>query len=199
MLSVSLGRVFEWWSLRFVDTLIALPFLVFAVAITALLGNGLAQAMFAVGLLASPVFFRVSRAAALGVARSQYVEAAILTGATTVWIVRKHVWMKVMPPVLIALANTTGAGLVIVASLTFLGIGVQPPAPTWGGVLAADLGYLSFRPFAPVAPTLLIISTVLALNVIADAIRDAEGVSARPRRSARREMSRSQTREAARR
>ena len=83
ILSVYLGRIFEWLTLRFADTLIALPFLVFAVAMTALLGNGITQAMFAVGILVSPVFYRVSRAATLTVSQSQYVEAAILAGAST--------------------------------------------------------------------------------------------------------------------
>ena len=179
ILSVYLGRAFEWTTLRFTDTLIALPFLVFAVSMAALLGNGISQAMLAVGFLVAPVFYRVSRAATLSVSRSPYVEAAILAGASTSWIVRKHVWSKVLPPIAIALANTMGAGLVVVASLTFLGIGVQPPKPTWGGILASDLGYLSYAPWAPLYPTVLIMVTVWAFNMLADAIRDVAGQSGR--------------------
>ncbi|NUR24378.1 MAG: ABC transporter permease, partial [Catenulispora sp.] len=89
VLSVYLGRPFEWVTLRLVDTLIALPFLVFAVAVTALLGNGIPQAMFVVGLLVSPLFYRVARAATLAVARSPYVEAAVIAGASVAWIVRR--------------------------------------------------------------------------------------------------------------
>ncbi|MCU1527658.1 MAG: peptide transporter permease, partial [Frondihabitans sp.] len=139
LLSVYLGRVFEWFTLRIMDTLIALPFLVFAVAMTALLGNGLNQAMLSVGILLAPMFYRVSRAAALSVSSSQYVEAAVLSGASTIWVLRRHIGPKVVAPIGIAFANAAGVGLVIVASLTFLGIGVQPPAPTWGGLLASDL------------------------------------------------------------
>ncbi|GIF69177.1 peptide ABC transporter permease [Asanoa ishikariensis] len=179
ILSVYLGRPFEWVTLRLADTLIALPFLVFAVAVTALLGNGIPQAMFVVGIMVSPLFYRVARAATLSVARSPYVEAAILAGASVGWVVRKHVWVKVLPPIAVALANTTGVGFVVVSSLTFLGIGVQPPAPTWGGVLAADLGYLSFQPWAPLAPTALIMATVWACNLLADAIRDVTGEAGR--------------------
>ncbi|GAA4708916.1 ABC transporter permease [Phytohabitans rumicis] len=175
ILSVYLGRPFEWVTLRLADTLVALPFLVFAVAVTALLGNGIPQAMFVVGIMVSPLFYRVARAATLSVARSPYVEAAIVAGASVGWVVRKHVWVKVLPPIAVALANTTGVGFVIVSSLTFLGIGVQPPAPTWGGVLASDLGYLSFQPWAPLAPTALIMATVWACNLLADAIRDVTG------------------------
>ncbi|MET7981952.1 MULTISPECIES: ABC transporter permease [unclassified Streptomyces] len=175
ILSVHLGRVFEWVTLRLADTLVALPFLLFAVAVVALLGNGLTQAMLVTGALVSPLFYRVARAATLAVARSPYVEAAIVAGASTGWIVRRHVWAKVLPPIAVALAQTVGVGFVIVSSLTFLGIGVQPPAPTWGGLLASDLGYLSHQPWAPLAPALLIMVTVWACNLLADAVRDVSG------------------------
>ena len=179
ILSVYLGFAFEWLTLRFFDALVALPFLLFAVSMTALLGNGMTQAMVTVGVLLSPATYRVSRAAALSVARSQYVEAAILSGASTAWVVRTHVWSKVLPPIAIALASATSHGLVVVSSLTFLGIGVQPPSPSWGGMLASDLGYLSYRPYAPLFPTFLIMVTVWALNMLADAIRDATGAPGR--------------------
>ncbi|MGO1182937.1 MAG: ABC transporter permease [Micrococcaceae bacterium] len=174
ILSVYLGRTFEWLSLRLVDTLVALPFLIFAVAVTAFLGNGVIPAMCVVGFLTSPIFYRVARAATLTVSRTPYVEAAVLAGATLGWTVRKHVWSKVLPSVAIALANTLGIGLISVAALSFLGIGVQPPEPTWGGMLAADLGYLTQRPFAPVFPAVAIVITVWSLNIIADLIRDVD-------------------------
>ena len=179
LLSVYLGRVFEWLSLRLADTLIALPFLVFAVAVTALLGNGITQAMFVVGVLVSPLFFRVSRAATLSVARSQYVEAAMISGASVGWIVRRHVWVKVLPAIAVAMAQTMSVGFIVVSSLSFLGIGVQPPAPTWGGLLASDINYLHYQAWAPVAPAVLIMATVWGCNLLADAIRDASGESGR--------------------
>ena len=179
VLSVYLGRVFEWVTLRVIDTLIALPFLVFAVAMTALLGNGVFQALFAVGFLLAPVFYRVSRSATLSVANSQYVEAAILSGASTWWIVRKHVWQKVAPPIAISLSTTIGLGLVVISSLTFLGIGVSPPQSTWGGLLATDLEYIALQSWAPVVPIALILIAVLACNLFADAVRDTAGESGR--------------------
>ncbi|MGC0366502.1 peptide/nickel transport system permease protein [Rhodococcus sp. 27YEA15] len=178
-LSIYLGSGVEWFTLRLMDALITLPFLVFAVAMTALLGNGLTQAMFAVGILIAPAFYRVTRAAALTVANSQYVEAAELMGADTSWIIRRHAVRKVMPAVGVTFASMTGASLVIVSSLTFLGIGVVPPDPTWGGLLAGGLQYLYQSPFGPVVPALLIVATVWALNAIADALRDAGGSSRR--------------------
>lgn len=177
LLSVYLGRTFEWTSLRLMDTLITLPFLVFAIAMTALLGNGVTQAMVAVGILIAPAFYRVTRAAALSVSRSAYVEAAVLVGASTGWILRRHVWRHVLPAVAVTTAGMTGVALVIVSSLTFLGIGVVPPTPTWGGMLATDLQYLYQRPWGPFAPALLIVATVWALNALADALRDARATA----------------------
>ncbi|KLL12483.1 MULTISPECIES: ABC transporter permease [Protofrankia] len=186
ILSVYLGRLFEWCTLRITDTLVALPFLVYAVAVTALLGNGIPQAMFVVGVLVSPLFYRVSRAATLAVARSQYVEAALIAGASVGLVVRRHVWGKVLPPITVALAYTIGTGFVVVSSLTFLGIGVQPPAPTWGGLLASALGYLAYQPWAPIAPAVMIMATVWGSNLLADAIRDVSGEAGRALLNSRR-------------
>lgn len=189
LLSVYLGRGFEWVTLRLMDSFITLPFLVFAIAMTALLGNGLTQAMIAVGILIAPAFYRVTRAAALAVSHSPYVEAAQLLGASTSWVVRKHVWRKVFPAVAVTTAGMTGASLVIVASLTFLGIGIVPPEPTWGGLLATDLANLYQRPFGPVVPALVIIGTVWALNALADALKDSGGVAPSVSKKTRRELS----------
>jgi peptide/nickel transport system permease protein len=178
VLSVFAARAVEWMSLRLVDALLALPFILFAIAFAGLLGNGLWQAMVAIGILLAPGFFRVSRAAALSVTSAQYVEAAALLGASATWQVRRHVWRSVAPTVAVAAVSAIGGALLVVSSLTFLGIGVQPPAPTWGGMLASDLEYLSQRPLGPVAPALAIMLTVGALNLLADASRDALGIDA---------------------
>ena len=181
-LSAFLPRVGEWLALRVVDALLALPFILFAIVFAALLGNGLVQATTAIGLLIAPGFFRVSRAATLRVRDAQYVEAATLLGASAWWVLGRHVWRQVAPTLVVASINALGSALLAVASLTFLGIGVQPPAPTWGGMLASDLGYLAQRPEGPLAPALAIVFTVGALNLLADAVRDRVGaVTARPR------------------
>jgi len=173
ILSVFAARPLEWAALRVVDALLALPFVLFAIAFAGLLGNGVWQAMVAIGILLAPGFFRVSRAAVLSVASAPYVEAATLLGAKPGWLVRAHVWRAVAPTVVVASISALGGALLVVSSLTFLGIGVQPPTPTWGGMLASDLEYLSQRPLGPAAPALAIILTVGALNVLADATRDA--------------------------
>ena len=171
--SLWLGRVFEWAALRAVDALMTLPFTLFAIAAIGVLGNGLNQAMIALGVLLSPLFFRVTRAAALGLRQSPYVEAAELMGASRSWVLRTHIWSKVLPTVAVTAAQALATSLLTVASLTFLGLGVQPPAPTWGGMLATDLGYLSQQPWAPVLPGVLVMITAGALHLLADALRDS--------------------------
>ncbi|MET9398006.1 dipeptide/oligopeptide/nickel ABC transporter permease/ATP-binding protein [Kitasatospora sp. NPDC002965] len=174
LLSVRFGSTGSWLALRSVDALMTLPFTLFAIAAVGLLGNGLHQAMIALGVLLSPLFFRVVRAAALGLDRAQYVEAAELMGASRAWILRVHTWRKVLPTVAVTTAHALATSLLTVSSLTFLGIGVQPPAPTWGGMLASDLGFLAQQPWAPAVPTFLIMVTIGALNLLADVLADAD-------------------------
>jgi peptide/nickel transport system permease protein len=176
--TVFLGRWFDFTANRFTDALMTLPSIFFAVAVTAALGNGLVQAMVPVGILLAPFFFRVTRAATLEHARTQYVEAAELMGASKRHIIRVHVLRKVLPTIAVTTASMTAAALLAVSFLTFLGIGVQPPAPTWGGVLSSDLAYLAQDSWAPFIPGLLIAVTVGALNALADAFRDRSGSGA---------------------
>lgn len=194
LLSVFAPRGVEWAALRIVDALLALPFILFAIVFAGLLGNGVWQAMIAIGILLAPGFFRVTRAAALTVTSAQYVEAATLLGASSLWLARRHVWRAVAPTVAVAAISALGGALLVVSSLTFLGIGIQPPTPTWGGMLASDLEYLSQRPLGPAAPALAIIVTVGALNLLADASRDALGARPSGRRpSTRKEPAHART------
>jgi peptide/nickel transport system permease protein len=179
--SVWAGRFGEWVALRVSETLMILPFTVFAIAVAGTLGNGLHQAMFAVGVLASPAFFRISRAVALGLRTTQYVEAAELMGASQWWTLRKHIWSKVVPNVAVAAAHAMGSALLVVSSLAFLGLGIIAPTPTWGGMLSSDLGFLIQQPWAPLFPALLMMLTVGSLNVLADCIREAAGPQRRRR------------------
>ena len=181
-LSVFVPKVGEWLALRIVDALLSLPFILFAIVFAALLGNGLPQATIAIGILIAPGFFRIARASTLRVRDSQYVEAAGFLGASAWWVLRTHVWRQVAPNLVVASISALGSALLAVASLTFLGIGVQPPDPTWGGMLASDLGYLGQRPWGPFAPALAIIVTVASLNLLSDAARDALGADAVPGR-----------------
>jgi peptide/nickel transport system permease protein len=182
LMSVWLGPAGEWISLRVTETLMILPFTVFAIAVAGTLGNGLHQAMIAVGVLTSPGFFRITRAVAIGLRTTQYVEAAELMGASRWWTLRTHIWSKVLPNVSVAAAHAMGSALLVVASLAFLGLGIIPPTPTWGGMLSADLGFLEQQPWAPLFPGVLLVLTVGSLNILADCIREASAGEARRRR-----------------
>jgi peptide/nickel transport system permease protein len=173
--TVFLGRTFDFIANRVADALMTLPSIFFAVAVTAALGNGLVQAMFPIGILLIPNFFRITRAATIEFARAQYVEAADLLGGSKLHVIRVHVVRKVFPTIAVSTATGVGAALLSVSFLTFLGIGVQPPTPTWGGVLSSDLNYLNLAPWAPFIPGALIAVTVGALNALADAYRDKTG------------------------
>jgi peptide/nickel transport system permease protein len=170
--------VFDFVTNRVTDALMTLPTIVFAIAVVGVLGNGLTQAMLAIGVLLAPSFFRVTRAVTLQFGQQQYVEAAELFGASRAYIVRVHVWRKVLPTVAVTFASALASALLTVTSLAFLGVGVVPPAPTWGGVLAADLNYLTQAPWAPIAPIVLLVLTVGACNTAADAIRDSSAATA---------------------
>jgi peptide/nickel transport system permease protein len=170
--TVFAGRWFDFTANRVTDALMTFPSIFFVVAVVAALGNGLQQAMIPVGILIAPAFFRVTRAATLEHARAQYVEAAELLGASKLHVIRVHVLRKVLPNIAVTTAAATAGALLSVTFLTFLGLGVQPPAPTWGGILSSDLDYLSQAPWAPFIPGLLIAITVGALNALADAFRD---------------------------
>jgi peptide/nickel transport system permease protein len=178
IVTVFMGRWFDFAVNRISDALMTLPSIFFAVAVTAALGNGLEQAMIPVGILLAPAFFRVTRAATLEHARAQYVEAAELLGASKPHVIRVHVLRKVLPNIVVTTASMTAAALLSVSFLTFLGIGVQPPTPTWGGILSSDLAYLAQDPWAPFIPGALIAVTVGALNALADAFRDRGGAGA---------------------
>ena len=173
--TVFLGRWFDFIVNRISDALMTFPYVFFAVAVTAALGNGLVEAMIPVGILLAPGFFRVTRAATLEHARAEYVAAAVLLGASKPHVIRTHVLRKVLPNIAVTTASMTAAALLSVSFLTFLGIGVQPPTPTWGGILSSDLDYLAQAPWAPFIPGALIAVTVGALNALADAIRDRSG------------------------
>jgi peptide/nickel transport system permease protein len=166
----------EFAAMRTIDALLSLPTIILAIAIAGLFSDGELAAIIAVGVLLAPRFFRIARAETLGFARLQYVEAAELMGASRTRIVRTHIFAKVLPTIAVTVAISGGYAVLAVSSLSFLGLGVQPPAPTWGAMLAADVDYLYQSSLAPLWPGLAIVVTVWAFNALADALRDQTGV-----------------------
>ena len=143
MASAFLGRVTQFVSARIVDAMLAFPPIIFAIAVIGAFGTGRWTASIAIGILLAPRFFRIVRAETLGLVGSQYVEASELVGASKPYVLRVHVFRKVVPTVAVTSATTMAEALLAVSALAFLGLGPPAPAATWGGMLADDLTYLS--------------------------------------------------------
>ena len=158
---------------RVVDAMLACPFLILAIALAAFLGPALTNAMVAIGITAAPVFARVARGATLNVAALEYVEAARSIGAAPWRVALRHIVPNILPPVLVQGTLAIAAAIIAEASLSFLGLGQQPPAPSWGSMLNAAQPFLSTAPWLAIFPGAAIALTVLSFNLVGDGLRDA--------------------------
>jgi peptide/nickel transport system permease protein len=161
--------------MRATDALMSFPPLILAVALIAVLGPSLTNAMIAVGILLSPTFLRLMRATTLAVAQETYVEAARAIGCTRGWIIRKHVLPNVVSPLFVQISVFAGVAMLAEAGLSFLGLGAQPPDSSWGAMVGRGFRYISHAPSLIVFPGLAIAVTVLALYVVGDGLRDSLG------------------------
>ncbi len=158
---------------RVVDAMLACPFLILAIALAAFLGPSLANAMIAIGITATPTFVRVARAATLDAAANDYVEAARALGNPGWRVAVRHVLPNIMPPILVQATLAIATAIIAEASLSFLGLGQQPPLPSWGSMLNAAQRFLTQAPWLAVFPGAAIFLTVLAFNLAGDGLRDA--------------------------
>src|SRR5919204_4067638 len=159
--------------MRVTDAMLAIPFLIVAIALAAFLGPSLTNAMIAIGIAALPTFLRLARGTVLALKTEDYVEAARALGCSHVRIAGRHIFPNMVPPLLIQSSLTVAAAVIAEASLSFLGLGQQPPAPSWGSMLNAAQRYLSNAPWMAVWPGLAIFLTVLSFNLVGDGLRDA--------------------------
>jgi peptide/nickel transport system permease protein len=162
---------------RVVDVMMALPGFLVAVTVLAVLGPGLTNAMLAVGFLLTPVFFRVARAATQDVREETYIEASRALGCTTRRIVARHVLPNALAPVVVQIAILLGVAITIEASLSFIGLGVQPPTATWGSMLSTANANLSQAPHLVYVPGAMIAITVLAFSLLGDGLAAALGTT----------------------
>lgn len=161
------------------DILLSLPPLILSLAILGILGPGLTNAMVAVGIVFSPRFFRVARAAALGVRNETYIEATRSLGCSTPRILFRHVLPNSSGPLLVQLTFALGLVVIAEASLSFLGLGARPPTASWGSMLQDAFGNVYTTTFPLLAPSVMIVLTILATAVLGDALRDALGRQSR--------------------
>jgi peptide/nickel transport system permease protein len=158
---------------RLVDAMLACPFLILAIALAAFLGPALTNAMIAIGVTAAPVFVRVARGATMDAATNEYVEAARALGNPPWRVAIRHVLPNIVPPVLVQATLAIAAAIIAEASLSFLGLGQQPPAPSWGSMLNSAQRFLTQAPWLAVFPGLAIFLAVLSFNLVGDGLRDA--------------------------
>lgn len=158
---------------RFIDALLSFPSIVLAIAVTGALGIGLTNGMIAVGIVFSPQIARLVRARALVVRQELYVDAARCFGASTRRILWRHVLPNTVQPVIVQVTLLLAAALLAEASLSFLGLGIQPPQPSWGSMLARAYQNMELAPEQMYAPGLAILLTALAFNTLGESLRIA--------------------------
>lgn len=158
---------------RITDAMLASPFLILAIALAAFLGPSLTNAMIAIGITATPIFIRLTRGQVLAVKVEDYVESARAVGNPRWRIAVKHILPNVMPQLLVQITLTIATAVIAEASLSFLGLGQQPPAPSWGSMLNSAQRFLTNAPWMAIWPGLAIFITVLSFNLLGDGLRDA--------------------------
>jgi peptide/nickel transport system permease protein len=158
---------------RFVDALLSFPPIVLAIAVTGALGIGLTNAMLSVGIVFAPVLARLVRAQTLVVKNALYVDAARGFGASTFHIIVRHIVPNAIQPVIVQVTLMLAIALLAEASLSFLALGVQPPAASWGGMLARAYNYIEIAPAQMYAPGFAILLTALAFNALGESMRVA--------------------------
>jgi peptide/nickel transport system permease protein len=158
---------------RITDALLACPFLILAIALAAFLGPSLTNAMIAIGVSATPAFIRLTRATALAVKQEDFVMAARAIGNPPWRIALRHVLPNIVPPLTVQATLAIAAAVIAEASLSFLGLGQQPPQPSWGSMLNTAKDYIDNAPWMAVWPGLSIFLLVLSFNVVGDGLRDA--------------------------
>ena len=159
--------------MRMTDAMLATPFLILAIALAAFLGPSLTNAMIAIGISATPIFIRLTRAQTLAVKVEDFVEAARAMGYSHPRIVLRHLFPNVVPPILVQATLTVAAAIIAEASLSFLGLGQQPPEPSWGSMLNVAKNYIGHAPWMAIWPGASIFVVVLGFNLLGDGLRDA--------------------------
>ncbi|MFZ2649647.1 MAG: ABC transporter permease [Burkholderiaceae bacterium] len=158
---------------RITDAFLACPFLILAIALAAFLGPSLSNAMIAIGISATPIFVRLTRAQVLNVKVEDYIEAARAVGNPPWRVALRHIAPNVTAPLIVQATLAIAGAVIAEASLSFLGLGQQPPAPSWGSMLNTAKNFVENAPWMAVWPGLAIFGLVMSFNLLGDGLRDA--------------------------
>ena len=159
--------------MRVMDVLNGIPRIVLAIAIAGTIGSGITSAHIAVAVSSVPNFARVVRAATMTVRDQEFVEASQSLGASHAHIIVQHIFPNILAQIIVQATLGIGTAILLCASLSFLGLGVQPPTPEWGSMLSNARNFMRDYPYMVIAPGIAIMLTVLALNLFGDGLRDA--------------------------
>lgn len=159
--------------MRSMDVLFAFPFVLLAIAILAALGPGITNAMIAIGIVYTPIFARIARGSTLTVKEDVFVRAARSIGASDARIIRRHILPNVTAPIIVQTSLSLAFAILAEAALSFLGLGIQPPDPAWGRMLADGRDFVGQAPWMGIFPGLAIFFTVMSFNFVGDGLRDA--------------------------
>jgi len=173
LVSGYLGGAVDGLMMRMVDAMLAIPFLILAIALAAFLGPNLTNAMIAIGVAQTPIFIRLTRGQVLVVRHENYIEAALAIGNPGRRIMLRHILPNVLAPILVQATLAIAAAIIAEATLSFLGLGQQPPAPSWGSMLNTATRFLAQAPWMAIWPGLAIFTLVLSFNLLGDGLRDA--------------------------
>jgi peptide/nickel transport system permease protein len=166
------GRV-DGLVMRAMDAVLSFPPLVLALALGAILGAGLGGVLLALGVVYTPTFARLMRGQVLAITAREYVDAARALGAPGWWIACRHVVPNAAAPIVVQASLSVAFAILAEASLSFLGLGIQPPQASWGSMINAGRGYLQQAPWIVFGPGAALFVTVVGLNFVGDAVRDA--------------------------
>lgn len=176
------GLLRGWWDAvfsRIADALLSFPPLLLALAIVGVLGPNLTNAMLAIGIVFVPRFYRVVRAATLAIREETFIEASRSIGSANSYILRRHLLPNIASPLAVQVSLACGFAILAEASLSFLGVGVQPPAPSWGSMLAEGRAAWFYTPWPLIVPAVTVVLCVLACNVFGDGLADSVGRESR--------------------
>lgn len=167
------GGIWDSLIMRTADVFFAFPYILFAVALIAVLGKGFQNVFIAIGILGWPSIARVFRSSILSIKKNEYVDAARAMGASTLRILSRHIMPNAISPIIVYATMSIGGAILTEAALSFLGMGVQPPDPSWGLMLSEARAYIFTAPWLMVYPGLAILTTVLGFVLLGDGLRDA--------------------------
>lgn len=173
MLSGYFGRWADAILMRVVDVMFAFPVLLLALAVVAILGPGVNTVIIAIAVVYTPIFARIARSATVAVVQQPYIKASQVTGARASRILLQHVLPNIAAPLIVQTSVSLAFAILSEAALSFLGLGAQPPDPTWGRMLFDAKGYLVQAWWMAVLPGIVVLLTVLSFNLLGDSLRDA--------------------------